>query len=238
MTFHPRRLAFESGLYHAGRSLPVMAGGILFFVGGLLTAIGVVAGASERRYRERGRTVDAEVVSRPAAAKGPFAVTVRYRDESIGTDVLRPISFRASAPVPSGPTLRIEYVPGDFESARLPNPGSPLGFAVALGVPALVAASGVYVAMRGFRVVAAARRLARDGTRAEGRVLAVRGSAMTVNNRTQLIVRYRYRDHAGRAHEGDSWPLSPDEGWSEGDTGVVRYDPAQPSRSLWIGREP
>ena len=165
MTFHPRRLAFESGLYHAGRSLPVMAGGILLFVGGLLTTIALVAW-----FREGSRD-------------------------------------------------KVVFL------------------AIVLGASVSLLLGGAAVAARGLRQVAEARRLARDGKRADGTVLAVRGSRMTVDNRTQLIVRYRYRDQAGGAHEGDSWPLSPDEGWSEGDTGVVRYDPAHPATSLWIGRE-
>ena len=171
MAFHPRRFLYETGLHHAGRSLPVMAGGILVFVGGLLSVIAVVAWTSDRR---RG-------------AEGGMA---------------------------------------------------PLGFALVLGVTLALAAAGVYVLMRGLRHVAAARRLLRDGVRAEGRVLAVRASNMTVNHRVQVIVRYRYRDRGGQAHEGDSWPVEPGEGWSPGDTGIVCYDPARPASALWIGREP
>jgi hypothetical protein len=171
MAFHPRRFLHESGLHHAGRSLPVMAGGILVFVGGLLSVIALVAWTSDR-----GR-----------GAEGAMA---------------------------------------------------PAGFALVLGVTLAVAAAGVYVLVRGLRQVGVARRLMRDGVRVEGRVLAVRASNMTVNHRTQVIVRFRYRDRDGQAREGDSWPVEPGEGWSPGDTGVVCYDPADPASALWIGREP
>jgi hypothetical protein len=113
----------------------------------------------------------------------------------------------------------------------------PLGFALVLGFTLALAAAGIYVLMRGLRHVAAARHLLRDGARAEGRVLAVRASNMTVNHRTQVIVRFRYHDRDGQAHEGDSWPVEPGEGWSAGDTGIVCYDPADPASALWVGRE-
>jgi hypothetical protein len=167
MTFHPRRFAYESGLHFAGRSLPVMAGGILVFVGGLLTAIAVAVAVREPTSADRG-----------------------------------------------------SHVPAVVLAATVP-----------------VLASGAAVLARGLRRVAAALRLAREGTRVEGTVLSVRASAMTVNHRTQVIVRFRYRDAAGAAHEGDSWPTEPAEGWKAGDTGVVRYDPSDPAAALWVGRE-
>jgi hypothetical protein len=170
MTFHPRRFLRESGLHHAGRSLPVMAGGILAFVGGLLSVIALVAWRSDR-----GRGADGAM--------------------------------------------------------------TPAGFALVLGITLAVAATGVCVLARGLRQVGVARRLMRDGVRVPGEVLAVRASNMTVNHRTQVIVRFRYRDRGGQAHEGDSWPVEPGEGWSPGDSGIVCYDPAHPASALWVGRE-
>ena len=154
MTFHPRIFARESGLHHAGRSLPVMAGGILVFVGGLFTAIALVAAAA---------------------------------------------------------------------------------LFVVISLPIL--AAGGFLLWRGIRKVRAAVRLARDGTRAEATVVSVRASNMTINDRTQVIVRFRFKDKTGAAHEGDSWPVEPSEGWRAGDRGVVRYDPGDPAGALWVGRE-
>jgi hypothetical protein len=154
MTFHPRRFLHEPGLHHAGRSLPVMAGGILSCVGGLFSAIALAS-----------------------------------------ADAL-------------------------FTAISLP-----------------ILAGGLFVLVRGIRDVRKAVRLARDGTRVEATVVSVRAGNMTINGRTQLVVRFRFEDAAGAAREGDSWPVEPSERWRAGDKGIVRYDPADPAAALWVGRE-
>ena len=169
-TFHPRIFARESGLHYAARSLPVLAGVILIFVGGLLSSIALVAWRTETR-------------------EGPL------------------------------------------------DPGERRGLAIALSLTIPLLLGGVYVLRRGLRAVAEVRRLVRTGVRARGRVIAVKSSAMSINNVRQVIVRFRYRDAEGRAREGDSWPVAPHEGWKEGDEGVVAFDPGDPGKAVWIGRE-
>jgi hypothetical protein len=66
----------------------------------------------------------------------------------------------------------------------------------------------------------------------------VRSARSRGNDYTYRRIRYRYLDRAGTSHEGWSGNVSADEAraWKPGDMGEVRYDPARPSRSVWVGR--
>jgi hypothetical protein len=58
-----------------------------------------------------------------------------------------------------------------------------------------------------------------------------------VNGVRQCTLRYRYRDHLGRTHEGRVGPLAPEEAsaWSAGAEGTVRFDRRRPGVSVWVG---
>jgi hypothetical protein len=161
--FHPRIFARELGLHHAARSRDVMVGGILLFVGGLLTAISLVAWSTEQRYRRDGRTAEARVIAIAPPSHGVTVVHLRYRDAGAGVEVDAHLDFTRRQPLPAGPTMAMEYIPGDLLSARRPsrNPAFVLVLALAVCLP--LAAGGAYVLARGLREVARARRLERAG---------------------------------------------------------------------------
>lgn len=76
-----------------------------------------------------------------------------------------------------------------------------------------------------------------DGVMTEATVVSVAPSKVQENGEHLWLVRYSYRDSAGRQHTGESGLLSFDEAhsWQAGDIGGVRYDPDNPAHSAWTG---
>jgi Protein of unknown function (DUF3592) len=112
-----------------------------------------------------------------------------------------------------------------------------LGF-VFTGLGSLLAAAGgaiLWWAVAHRRLVHA---LAREGVRVDGEVVEVAPANFRINWTPQQTIRYRYRDHAGKVHEGRSPPLTPEEAQRSraGDRGEVRYERERPQRSVWIGK--
>jgi hypothetical protein len=108
-----------------------------------------------------------------------------------------------------------------------------------------MAAGGLILTAIGGRLVTTAlrrlrteERLLREGLSAEAEVIAVEETTVRFNRQPQWVIRYRYTDRMGEAHEGRSGYLDPEEAaaWSPGDRGVVRFDPRRPGVSIWIGK--
>jgi hypothetical protein len=78
-----------------------------------------------------------------------------------------------------------------------------------------------------------------NGTSTRATVLQPEQTFTRLNGRYLWRVRYRYVDQAGRTHEGTSNLMSIAEAtaWRPGDQAFIRYDPARPSSSIWLGRE-
>jgi hypothetical protein len=79
----------------------------------------------------------------------------------------------------------------------------------------------------------------RQGDLTQATVLAVQPGNAEINNVRQWEVRYQYRDHHGRVHEGTSGDVAPDlaHGVAVGDTVGVRFDRERPEHSAWIEPE-
>jgi hypothetical protein len=71
----------------------------------------------------------------------------------------------------------------------------------------------------------------------EGKVMESRLGNIRINGIQQGTLQYRYQDHMGKFHTGET-PISPEEveAWQEGDSGKVRYDRNRPQESIWIGK--
>jgi hypothetical protein len=112
-----------------------------------------------------------------------------------------------------------------------------IGAPLAIGV--MFSLLGGAFVLRGLAKVRRAERLLQSGTVAEATVVAVEPTSTRVNRRMLWHVRYRYEDLTGGAHRGESGYLEPEEAQSfhVGDRVFVRYDPAHPATSAWIGRE-
>jgi hypothetical protein len=70
-------------------------------------------------------------------------------------------------------------------------------------------------------------------------VVDVERTGSRLNGRYLWQIRYEYQDPAGRYHEGVSDKLERIDAqrFRVGDQAFVRYDPAEPSASVWLGRE-
>jgi len=94
---------------------------------------------------------------------------------------------------------------------------------------------------KGVRQVKGWRRIADRGLAAEGTVNLVEEKRQSLGRWTWKpgwVISYRYHDHEGKPHTGESGYLSrrAADRWRSGDKCVVVYDPARPSNSVWIGK--
>jgi hypothetical protein len=82
-------------------------------------------------------------------------------------------------------------------------------------------------------------RLRTSGVTARARVVQIERTTTRLNGQYLWHVRYEYRDPTGRAYEGVSGYLERIEAQSYrvGEPVYIRYDPAEPASSIWLGRE-
>ena len=82
-------------------------------------------------------------------------------------------------------------------------------------------------------------RLRTSGVSVRATVVDVERTGSRLNGRYLWQVRYEYQDATGRYHEGVSGYLERIDAqrYHAGERVFVRYDPAQPSASIWLGRE-
>jgi hypothetical protein len=83
------------------------------------------------------------------------------------------------------------------------------------------------------------QRLRAFGTTTEATVVGIEQTGVRVNRRRLWRVRYTFIDLSGAEQRGDSGYLSSEEAHSYivGEQVLVRYDPADPTMSAWLGRE-
>jgi len=105
----------------------------------------------------------------------------------------------------------------------------------AVGLALTVA--GAAISRRALQRVRLEQYLRREGLTAEGQVTSLQESSMRYNKRYQWQIHYRYTDRMGAEHRGRSGYLEPEEtvAWPVGTKGVVRFDPRDPARSIWVG---
>ena len=98
---------------------------------------------------------------------------------------------------------------------------------------------GGYFAGTGLAAQEMEQRLRTSGVSTRARVVQVERTGTRLNGRYLWRVRYEYRDPTGRAYEGASGYLEriDAESYRVGDQAFIRYDPQQPSESIWLGRE-
>jgi len=91
----------------------------------------------------------------------------------------------------------------------------------------------------GIRQYQVEQRLLASGVTEWATVVDVERTGTRVNGQYLWLVRYEYRDPSGNIHEGTSGYLERREAQSYriGETVYVRFDPAEPSTSIWLGRQ-
>lgn len=112
-----------------------------------------------------------------------------------------------------------------------------VGAPLAVGV--VFSLLGGTIMMRGLRQARTEDRLRQFGTTVEATVTAVEPTNTRLNSRKLWHVRYTYQDLTGVSHERTSGFLAAEDArrFREGETALVRYDPEQPSASIWAGRD-
>jgi hypothetical protein len=112
-----------------------------------------------------------------------------------------------------------------------------VGAPLAIGV-VFSALGGTYVWL-GVRQLRKEQRLLQFGTTTEATIVEIEMTGTRVNRRRLWHIRYTYEDMYGAAHAGESGYLSAEDAQSYrvGGTAFVRYDPSNPSTSVWLGRE-
>jgi hypothetical protein len=110
---------------------------------------------------------------------------------------------------------------------------APLGIGAAFSI-----LGGVFVVL-GLREARREARIFQTGTTTEGTVVDLERTGTRVNRRYLWKIRYAYDDLTGVSHEGKSGYLSAEDAHSYrvGEQAYVRYDPQQPSSSIWLGRD-
>lgn len=230
------------------RSFFLWFGGLFLVVGPVLLVIGIQEALQEQQFQRQGAVARAVVVAksiRRTERGGDSSTTyeVRYRftaadgQEVEGTAV---VSVEAWEQLEDGSPLQVRYLPQAPQSNRLAGASQWDSAVVSLVLGGIFAPIGGVLFIRSLRRVWRELRLRREGVAAEGTVLQVRRSNVAINKVTQWQIRYRYRDHVGRTHEGESDLLAPEEAdaWSVGHTAEIRYDRQHPEESVWVGGEP
>lgn len=108
-----------------------------------------------------------------------------------------------------------------------------------LGIGMIFSVMGASFAGYGLWQFDIERRILANGATVRATVTELEQTYTRVNGRYLWRVRYEYADGAGQIHWGASGLLDSREAqtWRPGDQVFVRYDPAQPSMSVWLGRE-
>src|SRR6188768_4275352 len=129
------------------------------------------------------------------------------------------------------------YVAFGRGARRHPNLWAILGAPLIIGAVFTVIGSGF--AGYGVWELQTEERLRATGTVARATVTEVERTSTRINGRSQWRARYEYQDQAGRTHQGSSRLLSPGQAqtWRPGDQALIRYDPADPATSIWLGRD-
>jgi hypothetical protein len=231
----------------SGRTLLLLVGGLFSVVGLVFVYTGLHDARRERAYRDNGETVEAIVVAKSierASRDGNSATKyeIRYR---FGTPDGRSAEGKELVDVERwerlepGSAFRITYLPDSPQTSRAAGESAMASAATLIALGSLLAAIGLGFLAWQARQLWREQRLLRSGLAARGTVLAIEPSNVTVNRVRQWIVRYRFTDHMGSAHEAASSPTPPGQAHAlaVGDTVEVRFDAERPEDNVWIAPE-
>jgi hypothetical protein len=230
----------------AKRSFLLWFGAAWLLVGSFFFLKGAYEILQERRYQTERQvaqgTVLAKYIDRARRDGNPRTkYTITYRFSTIDGRVFEnnaAVSVEEWEKLEEGNALQVTYLRDTPQSSRIAGKkdlGSAFASTVLGGTFALI--GGIFF-FRSLCQVRRGLRLRREGTAAEGTIVEIAPSSVTINKVRQLQIHYRYQDHFGKTQEGKSEPLPPGEvsDWRTGDTGVVRFDQQRPQDSVWVGK--
>jgi len=198
-----------------------------------ITVAGTLTNKTVEENREKDRETKKIRITKSYYAHYSFAtkegVQIQAKD-SVDKEVWDGLSDKSP--------IQIQYLPDSPNSNRVARESSIIGGVLlgAFGVLALII--GVYSLGYDIKKRLYAKRLINNGFLTDGTILRVRMGELTINDITQYLVDYSYRDQRGGVFEGRSEHMTPEEAsaWKEGDKCKVRFDRDQPSKSIWLGQ--
>jgi len=98
---------------------------------------------------------------------------------------------------------------------------------------------GGFIFYKGVAGIRRELRLHSEGMSTQATVEKMEPTNFRFNEVTQWRIRYRYRDHQGLTHQGQSNLMQPEEAqaWKAGDEATVLFDTGAPEQSVWVGRQ-
>lgn len=229
-----------------GRHLHLWIGAIFMVVGPIFLHMGIQQASEESRYRNEGKTAEAVVLDKwiKKAEGGDnsrtrYEISYRFSDaqgrESDGTGEIEVEEWEN---LQKGSKIKVTYLPDSLNASRIEGSRDWTSSVIAMALGGLLTVIGGVIVIPGFSRLLSESRLRRSGTAAEGEVIKVEPTKISLNRVRQWVIRYRYKDHMGQVREGKTGMLPPDEAqaWNKGDKGEVRFDQRQPEKSVWIGK--
>ena len=227
------------------RSVQLWVGTFLIPVGIVFSIIGLQEFRQDHAYRTQGLTVNATVVDKSIlrATRGEnsrtrYIITYRFTSgqcEEVNGSTDVPVEEWER--METGHSIPVTYLPGVPDSSRGQAEEKWIVALVFLCIGGVFTLIGGGLAFFDLRTGLRAIRVSRHGMATEGTVVHTGPTSTSINRVRQWRIDYRYLDHLGRAHEGASHPLSPQDGaaWKGGDKGTVRFDRERTEISVWIG---
>ncbi len=219
--------------------------GVAFFAASIAMVINAaIMTMTEIRYADEAIVVPATVLERdflPAERDGNPETRYRIRfryvidgAEQEQTDEVDVERWEALAP---GAQFDLSVLPGEGARPRDGGLGEKIAIAAMLLGSMIFGPVGWQLGVKRLRRALKRIRAYYRGTEAPGEVVGVFDTGTAINRVRMACMRFRFNDARGVSREGETGLLYPaeTEGLEPGMTGVVRYDPADPEISVWMG---
>jgi hypothetical protein len=223
---------------------------ICMAVGIPLVGAGLWQFSSDNRFARAARSVAGTVLSksrtrsvarsRPVGGRSRterFEAAYRFAVDGATFEGRGELPEAAWEKLQEGGPVEVLYDPDDPASNRLTASGSGLMNALFVLAGLVLTAAGGTGAVWTTRRAKRDAQLARHGVNARATVTEINRVPLKVNDEALWRLRFEYQDDQGHRHAGAVTVSEEDAGtWSVGDRGIVRYDPARSSESVWMGR--
>lgn len=233
-----------TSLFRIARKSLLLWFGAAFLAGGLVCLfMGIDGAIEERRYQNDRRVAQAVVLTKsikPASRDGNsstrYEITYRFTTADGRTvEGIDAVSVETWEGLDAGSSFGITYLPDNLHASRAASSGSMESALAAIVLGSLFALVGGYFFVMNTMGVWRRWSILRNGATAQGTILAIEPTSTDIINVRQWEVRYQYRDHSGRIHQGTSADIAPKEAraFAIGDTVKVRFSREHPEESVW-----
>jgi hypothetical protein len=216
----------------------------LFMAAGLAAfASGVGDLALEWRYARSGALAEGRVHEKPferaAESDGGatrFALLYRFAAaDGTVVDGRHTVPREVWEAAKSGDRIAVRYLSAAPRFNRAARESGTSSGLVGVTIGTLISAGGGAVLFLMAYAWRRRRRLIESGIAVRAVIVAVVPTGRSKSSRS--VLRYRFHDALGAAHEGRSEPMPPAEttSWPPGEIGEVRYDAANPDDHIWVG---